>query len=79
MQTSFVAINELVILLFLQQRYLLIKNAVIFEIHVFKFVFAIVLCIVCYAWLCLDSVNRLMTHNGPTGCPYMFKYISILC
>lgn len=59
MQTSFVAINELVILLFLQQRYLLIKNAVIFEIHVFKLVFAIVL----HRLLCLALFGQRKQTN----------------
>lgn len=34
-------------------------------------------CIVSYAWLCLDSVNRLMTHNGPAGYPYIVHICSV--
>lgn len=67
-QTVFVAINEFVIRLYFQQRDLLIKNAVIFEIHLFKLFFAIVL----QRLLCLalfgqrkQTNDRQWTHRVP--------------
>lgn len=66
--TVLVAINEFVIRLYFQQRDLLIKNAVIFEIHVFKLFFAIVLQRL--LWLPLfgqrkQTNDRQWTHRVP--------------